>query len=222
MGGSWIGFTALAALAVAIVALCLTLSHSANEKEHPAPRGFDPQCYKPYETLTDAWRATSHGGLGPEGKVMGDVELSICFSDEWAQTGVGGNKWYRFAGAGGDALPLTSPGEDHCGTSVPGWLSDWDGAQPCTKDDECTGECGRRDVCVPTPEHPAPPGHYPEATEGVVEKTACYDYGEFPDGRWTCGEPNQIGVVMCDGFLLWRLPYAPDCISAYCTAASGL
>ena len=133
---------------------------------------------------------------------MGDVEVSYeCFSEDWAQTGVGGNKWYRFAGAGGDALPLTSPGDDHCGTTVPGWLSDWDGTQPCTKDDECTGECGRHDVCVPTPEHPAPPGHYPEATEGVVEKTACYDYGKDSEGgAWTCDEPNQVGVVMCDGF----------------------
>eukprot|EP01048_Picozoa_sp_COSAG05_P024768 COSAG05_NODE_5982_length_1046_cov_0.974657_1_plen_31_part_10 len=23
--------------------------------------------------------------------------------------------WYRFAGAGGDALPLTDPGYQHCG-----------------------------------------------------------------------------------------------------------
>ena len=216
MGGSWIGFTALA---VAIVALCLTLSHSANEK-----RGFDPQCYKPYETLTDAWRATSHGGTGPSGKNMGDVELGDveCQSGYEQATGVGGNKWYRFAGVGGGALPLTAPGAEHCGTDAGGWLSDWD-AHPCTKDAECTSDWCESGVCTPRPEHPAPPGHYPEATEGVVEMTACFDFGIDDAGRaWTCGAPSQVGVVMCDGFLLWRLPYAPDCLSAYCTAASGL
>ena len=31
-----------------------------------------------------------------------------------------------------------------------------------------------------------------------------------------------VGVVMCDGFLLWRLPTAPLCPLAYCAAPSGL
>ena len=133
------------ALAVAIVALCLTLSHSSNEKEHPAPREFDPQCYKPYTNVDDAWRATSHGQHGPEGKTMGDRPLGEedCALDLSQATGVGDDDWYRFSGVGGDALPLQSPGEYHCGTDAPGWLSGWDAsAHPCTTDDECTsGAC---------------------------------------------------------------------------------
>ena len=38
----------------------------------------------------------------------------------------------------------------------------------------------------------------------------------------TCGVSVTVGVVRCDGFLLWRLPYLMGCNFAYCTAASGL
>jgi hypothetical protein len=50
-------------------------------------------------------------------------------------TGVGGDKWYRFVGYGGDALPLHRPRGEHqvgfggilaCGTSHGGWLSGCD------------------------------------------------------------------------------------------------
>ena len=60
------------------------------------------QCSQPYTTLRDSWRSTGTG----KGK-HGDCSK---------KTGVGGGRWYRFAGAGGDALPLTSPGKRHCGT----------------------------------------------------------------------------------------------------------
>jgi hypothetical protein len=34
------------------------------------------------------------------------------------------NAWYRFtSGAGFDFMPESPPGEDHCGTSAPGWLN---------------------------------------------------------------------------------------------------
>ena len=69
------------------------------------------QCFQPYTTLRDSWRSTGTGG-GSHGD---------CSSG----TGVGGGRWYRFAGAGGDALPLTHPGHGHCGTTHAGWLSGW-------------------------------------------------------------------------------------------------
>jgi hypothetical protein len=47
--------------------------------------------------------------------------------------------------------------------------------------------------------------------------TACFD----GDGD-SCGLHAAVGVVRCDGFLLWRLADAPYCIAGYCTAASGL
>ena len=34
-------------------------------------------------------------------------------------SGIGGGSWYRFEGVGGDALPLTHPGPQHCGTNYP-------------------------------------------------------------------------------------------------------
>ena len=44
----------------------------------------------------------------------------------------------------------------------------------------------------------------------------CFNY----DG--TCEYHVQVGVVRCGGFLLWRLPDAPQCEAAYCAAPSGL
>ena len=51
--------------------------------------------------------------------------------------------------------------------------------------------------------------------------TACF---VGPDSQLgTCEYYATVGVVSCEGFLLWRLPYAPNCKSGYCTVnASGL
>lgn len=51
--------------------------------------------------------------------------LLPCTSGDWQATGLGGGGWYRFLGAGGDALPTAPPGEFHCGTQAAGWLSSW-------------------------------------------------------------------------------------------------
>ena len=112
---------------------------------------------------------------------------------------MGGGRWYRLAGSGGDALPLSPPGYQHCGTYFTGWLSGWagEGAPP-------TSYSGA--------------GRYPAAAEGVAEMTACFDGG----GSYPCNAPAAVGVVRCDGFLLWRLADAPGCNVGYCTAASGL
>jgi hypothetical protein len=117
-------------------------------------------------------------------------------------TGVGGGGWYRFSSAGGDALPLQPPGGGHCGTEYAGWLSGWDGS----------GRAG-----VAPPGSYSTPGRYPAATEGVVEMTACFDRN-----AGHCEFHAVVGAVMCEGFLLWRLPYEPGCSCGYCTAASGL
>ena len=137
-----------------------------------------------YTTLRNSWRSTS----------TGEGDHGDCSS----KTGVGGGRWYRFAGAGGDALPLTHPGCEHCGTHVPGWLSGW--ATPQAPPRSYSGA-----------------GRYPAAAEGVVESTVCFD-----DGRYPCSNHVQVGVVRCGAFLLWRLPDAPGCGCGYCTAASGL
>ena len=115
---------------------------------------------------------------------------------------MGGGRWYRLAGSGGDALPLSSPGDHHCGTTATGWLSGWAG-----EGDPPASYSGA--------------GRYPAAAEGVAEMTAC-----FVDGGGPCHLHAAVGVVRCDGFLLWRLADAPCpagyCNSGYCTAASGL
>ena len=41
----------------------------------------------------------------------------------------------------------------------------------------------------------------------------CFDF------NGGCGNNVPVGVVACDGFLLFRLPYAPDCYSEYCTCS---
>ena len=116
---------------------------------------------------------------------------------------MGGGRWYRFAGSGGDALPLSHPGDFHCGTAGTGWLSGWAG-----EGDPPLSYSGA--------------GRYPAAAEGVAEMTACFDGN---GGSGPCTYHAAVGVVRCDGFLLWRLADAPscyDCYCGYCTAASGL
>lgn len=165
---------------------------------------FDQQCARPYANVSDTWRAISNGGYGPGGKIMADrgpngFPLMGCGS-RYKATGVGGGSWYRFTGVGGDALPLTSPGENHCGTGYTGWLSGWNGSEA-------------------PPDSYRTAGHYPVAADGVVEMVACFDMGSSR----SCGVHFAVGVVQCDGFTLWRLPYASGgCGRAFCTAPSGL
>ena len=178
------------------------------------------QCTLPYKNVTDAWRNISHLAKGPGGW-MGDVKLGYreCGTDiEPTQaTGVGGGGWYRFGGAGGDALPLQPParrGGDKwraaCGTYDQGWLS---GCRAVSPDDDYIND---DDPTCRTP------GRYPTAAEGVAEMTGCFDDSADNKPGSTCAYHAAVGVVMCDGFMLWRLPYAPYCDSAYCTTASGL
>jgi hypothetical protein len=149
------------------------------------------QCYQPYTTLTDGWRSTSTGRSN-------HCDSSNGSGDSSNPTGVGGGHWYRFAGPGGDALPLSNPGTNHCGTHGTGWLSGWTGAG------------------FPPTSYSAA-GRYPVALEGAVEMVVCFDDGN------PCGLHGVVGVVRCGGFLLWRLQDAADCgPSAYCTAPSGL
>ena len=157
------------------------------------------QCSQPYTTVSDVYRATS----ATADTSHGDGASGACSS----VTDVGGGGWYRFSGAGGDALPLQPPGPGHCGTDHTGWLSGWGGG----------GGAG-----VAPPQSYSTPGRYPAAAEGVAEMTVCFDDNHDGNGHPKCLEPVAVGVVMCDGFLLWRLPYTPSCAFGYCTAASGL
>ncbi len=137
-----------------------------------------------YNILRDVWRSAS-GAYG-----------SHC--DQSSGTGVGGGRWYRFSGTGGDALPLTTPGHDMCGTRSAGWLAGWgDATDPPNMYSEV--------------------GWYPAAEEGVVEMTVCFD-----NNGQHCYAHVQVEVVRCSSFLLWRLPDTPTCTMAYCTVPSGI
>ena len=56
--------------------------------------------------------------------------------------------------------------------------------------------------------------------------TACFNYVDSYDGgsggSCPCRYHAAVGVVRCEGFLLWRLADAPSCDGGYCTAPSGL
>ena len=152
------------------------------------------QCYQQYITLSDVWRGTSQAGGRRSDQGHND-------GTGYQPTGVGGGRWYRFVGPSGDALPLAPPGNEHCGTSISGWLSGCD-ASPS---DSCSTL-----------------GRYPEEAEGVVERTACFQAGN----SYHCRYHAVVGVVRCGDFLLWRLPYAPcehlvnTCGTGYCTMPS--
>ena len=201
------------------------------------------QCFM-YTILDDAWRATSNdcsgrngpsngchefiGGMG--GNIMGDVattEGTACHtattcdpnsSHCYRATGVGGGGWYRFTGAGGDAMALTPPGSFHCGAFGTGWLSGWN-----TSGGTGAG-CNGLDGGTGPPCGFSMAGRYPTMAEGVVEMTACFDW----DPR-VCDHHISVGVVRCTDFLLWQLPYTNAlsidntlCDIAFCTGSSGL
>jgi hypothetical protein len=48
----------------------------------------------------------------------------------------------------------------------------------------------------------------------------CFDSGDY--GYGACDDHAPIAVLHCGAFLLWQLPDAPTCPSAYCVAPSGL
>eukprot|EP01046_Picozoa_sp_COSAG06_P090231 COSAG06_NODE_36572_length_445_cov_1.066474_2_plen_97_part_01 len=79
---------------------------------------FDRQCFDAYITLTDSWRATT----SQSGNHC-DSDGTYCASG--SATGVGGRRWYRFAGPGGDAMAISFPPGTHCGTQQQAWLSGW-------------------------------------------------------------------------------------------------
>ena len=161
-----------------------------------------------------------------------------CNSGDWQATGLGGGGWYRFLGAGGDAMPTAPPGELHCGTQAGGWLSSWaHGNLHCDGDGEACGPAGAGGRCggalgpgSGTPGRCAPPdsynasGAYPAAgAHAPANGTVCFDYADpaYPSAG-TCLTSAVVGVVRCGaGFLLWQLPHAPDCSAGYCTAPSG-
>jgi hypothetical protein len=236
-------------------------------------------CGIQYTTVNDAWRATGNeccadlndNGrcLGPNVtdrsgwliptpnktvgyKNMGDSAGTAQWCPHSQETGLGGDRWFRFEGAGGDALPLTPPpggfdtepescddpnnpnpwpphGRLYCGTTNAGWLSGWKwpAKSDCRDDDDCRSSiqgsplpCTPRG-CAPGDSMPdgggkvtrTPLGRYPTAEEGVVDMTVCF----VGSGLGSCADYATVGVARCEGFLLWRLPYAPGCDHGYCT-----
>ena len=70
-------------------------------------------------------------------------------------------------------------------------------------------------------------GSYPVALEGVVEKAVCFpgtNEGWMAPHMDTCFNHVVVGVVRCEDFLLFRLPYTGPYNEnkGYCTASSGL
>ena len=159
------------------------------------------QCAKEYTTLNNAWRATSnmYGGYG---KAYGDIALGTQFDagsycEQWGNpTGVGANKWYRFDGPGGDALPLSDPGVRTCGSVGPSWISGWNKSSDPPADYDT-------------------PGRYPLQGDGIVNVVV-----RFHTHTGTCGGSVRAAVVRCDGFLLFQLPDSVGCDCAYCTVKS--
>jgi hypothetical protein len=174
---------------------------------------FNTQCFQPYTSLSDSWRSP---GTATDQHYC-DI-ASYPSDPQISPTGVGGGRWYRFTGGGGDALPLTSPGARHCGVSLPGWLSGWDSRTDgyMGTDGIMGGISGRTDSQHQTY---SGRGRYPTAAEGVVERTVCFDAGY---GQTCNHHVSSVGVVHCGSFFLWRLPYMPTCGLGYCTVPSGL
>ena len=60
-------------------------------------------------------------------------------------------------------------------------------------------------------------GHYPAASEGVVEMTICFN-SDYSTNPTQCAYHAVVGVVWCSSYLLWWLPFSLG-NGAYCTTA---
>ena len=202
--------------------LTVLLLHAVCTLAAAPSKAVDNQCTLRYTNVSDAWRSIDNdcsgfdgpskdctkGAGGPGGNNMGDTFLGDvnCVGNRQA-TGVGDGGWYRFGGVGGDALPLRPPGGAHCGTENAGWLSGWIAPPGCVYPN-----------CTP-PRGYSTPGRYPATAEGVVKMTVCFD-ASYPGQREQCSWALSVGVVRCNDFLLWRLPYSGLCVNAYCSTSA--
>lgn len=159
------------------------------------------QCFQPYTPLfSEAWRHPQHAtandnvhhcdaGSGP---ALGEVLTSEL-----------GGRWFRIAGDAGDALatndPVVDAHVDHCGTTVPGFLT---GFNPADGN--------------PPQDGPVPAGSLPSIEEGVKSMIICFHAHSAP-----CVYNEQIHAVNCGDYYLWKLPSLDFCPKAYCMAPSG-
>jgi hypothetical protein len=113
---------------------------------------FDAQCYLPYINRSDGYRnvgnafarpGQTHADGPPSSSVDDFTELcpssekfpsTIDDIDYYQTSDVGGERWYRFVGAPGDALPLHPPPEYWCGTAFSGWLSGYNRSRSLSGD----------------------------------------------------------------------------------------
>jgi hypothetical protein len=113
---------------------------------------FDAQCYLPYTNRSDGYRNVGNAFARPgqthaDGPPSSSVDdfTELCPSSEkfpstmddidyYQTSDVGGERWYRFVGAPGDALPLHPPPEYWCGTAFSGWLSGYNRSRSLSGD----------------------------------------------------------------------------------------
>lgn len=179
-------------------------------------------CGGDYTTVDDPWRNVAANQFGPNGAAMCDVPLFASCDEHESEglivaaepTGVGGDTWWRFVGQGGDGLPLSYPGPNHCGTDFGGWVSGW--SEENTVADlrplatynvsgryPSVGDVVETSICMPNyniPDHP-------------LDIVPCFDH--YTAGLVRC--PPQVPSDPPGGFFLWRLPWAEHCYSAFCT-----
>ena len=195
-----------------------------------SPGAVDAFCFANYHTLDEPWRSVTADNPGPQ-----HHDNDQRGQDSYIPHPMG-QGWYRFVGAGGDALPLSNPGScepsdactHRCGTDHPGWLNgvDLSACLQCAAGEAvwqcCTGSA-YSDVQSflkagglpgPTPVRSS----YPEPGQGVTSRLVCFGNGATEGG----GCPGTIvSVLNCGSFLLWELGNTPNAYQGYCTTDSG-
>jgi hypothetical protein len=156
---------------------------------------------KNYTTLDQPWRSVNNTNASIDWRSMhfdamknGTVSKGVGALCGWSGTGVRGDRWFRFVGSGGDALPVKRVHRGAgCGTSSPAWLSGCN----VMKKGSCYGDCEGH-----TPQGCEVLGRYPTAAEGPVTVSICY-----PQGSGACGDMVSCKpalAIRCDDFFLWN------------------
>ena len=151
-----------------------------------------------YTTLDQPWRSVSNNAsffwTDGDGMKNGTLHPGSPISCGYHSTGVGGSRWYRFTGKGGDSLPVKRPPQDHCGTHRGGWLSGCDLKQKWS----CTCNCKQ-----PGAGDCEAPGRYPTAAEGRVTVPICFGPSSVETACSDFCRPAHL--IRCgEGFLLWN------------------
>ncbi|CAM4941199.1 unnamed protein product [Rotaria socialis] len=122
-------------IAIVVIKFTILNSHSATSEKDTSRTSSYSSTIKPTSTISAIYDV-GNGGTSDDGSPCASYTIVNDPSRNIATSGIGGacdngplfnttigGRWIRFVGTGGIIIPLQSPGENHCGAFLAGWLN---------------------------------------------------------------------------------------------------